>query len=63
MFPPLAKNGPVQETAKGWTSEKAAVWLLTELWERKSDTWLKLVAVEWIGPFPFYGVKPVPEWM
>lgn len=63
LHPPLAKDGPVPEMAAGWTPEMAAAWLLTELWERKADVWLKLLAVEWLGPFPFHGVKPVPEWM
>jgi hypothetical protein len=62
MFPPLAKSGPCVEVAEGWTPDTALEWVLTELWERRADTWLKLVAMEWAGPFPFYGIEPAPEW-
>jgi hypothetical protein len=61
MHPPLAKDSPVLET--DWPAEKTAAWLLTELWERRHDSWLKLVALEWAGPFPFYGIEAVPEWL
>ncbi len=63
MFPPLSKNGPCQEIPAGWTEEDALAWVLTELWNRKSDSWLKLVALEWIGPFPFYGIEPAPDFV
>ena len=39
------------------------VWALTELWERRFDSWLKLLTLEWTGPFPFYGIEPAPEWL
>jgi len=63
MFPPLAKSGPCGGLQPPWTRESALSWMLTELWERRFDTWLKLVALSWCGPFPFYGIDPVPEWM
>lgn len=63
MFPPLAKDGPCPEMAAGWTPDRALAWTLTELWERRADTWLKLTAVEWVGPFPFYGIEPAQDWM
>jgi hypothetical protein len=63
MFPPMAKDAPCAEMPDGWTPETTAAWLLTELWERRSDHWLKLVAMEWVGPFPFYGIEVAPEWL
>jgi hypothetical protein len=62
MFPMLAKDGPCPEMDPDWSPEKALAWVLTELWERRFDTWLKLTAIEWVGPFPFYGTNPAPEW-
>ena len=61
MFPPLSKSSPVREMGMGWTQEAALAWMLTELWERRSDHWLKLVALEWVGPFPFYGIEAAPD--
>ena len=63
MFPPLSKGDPCGEMRDDWTPETACAWMLTELWERRSDHWLKLVALEWAGPFPFYGIEAVPEWL
>jgi len=63
MFPPLSKDDPSGEMRDGWTPQTASAWMLTELWERRSDHWLKLVALEWAGPFPFYGIEPAPEWL
>lgn len=62
MFPMMAKDGPCQEMGRGWDAARALGWLLTELWHRRSDTWLKLLAMEWAGPFPFYGIAPAKEW-
>ena len=61
MFPPLCKASPVMEM--DWTPETTMVWLLTELWERRFDSWLKLVALEYVGQFPFYGIEAVPQWL
>lgn len=63
MFPPLSKDDPCREMRDGWSPQSAVAWMLTELWERRSDHWLKLVALEWAGPFPFYGIESAPEWL
>lgn len=61
VYPPLAIRSPLGELESGWTENQAMEWLLTELWERRADTWLKLLAMEWCGPFPFYGLEAAPE--
>jgi len=33
-------------------------WLLTDMWNRRGDHWMKLVALEFCTPFPFYGLTP-----
>ena len=63
MFPPMSKDDPCAEMRNQWSVERACVWILTELWERRFDSWLKLVAMEWIGPFPFYGIEDAPDWL
>jgi len=61
MFPPMAKEGPISDIPPNWDTDKTCSWMLTELWDRRSDSWLKLVALEWAGPFPFYGIEAAPE--
>jgi hypothetical protein len=61
LFPPASREDPFGGPPDGWSVSRIQVWLLTELWNRRSDHWMKLVALEIVGPFPFYGIEDAPE--
>jgi hypothetical protein len=61
LFPPASREDPFGSLPQGWDVTRLQGWLLTELWNRRSDHWLKLVANELVGPFPFYGIEDAPE--
>lgn len=63
VFPEHSKSDPFADVPLGWTDDQAAVWLVTESWLRRYDSWLKLTVLEWLGPFPFYGVEPAAVWL
>lgn len=57
-FPPKSDRSPFGEVPPSWRDGSLIEWLLIDLWERRHDNWLKLVAIELCGPFPFYGLEP-----
>jgi hypothetical protein len=65
VCPPQAEDSPFPDLSPDWTDERAAEWLLVDLWLRRHDHWLKLNAIGIRGPFPFYGLEPadpnIPE--
>jgi hypothetical protein len=63
LFPEECRESPVGELPQAWDAPRLARWLLTESWHRRGDSWMKLVAIELVGPFPFYGIEAVPEWL
>lgn len=61
LFPPESAKQPFSDPPSDWDMTKLCRWLLVDLWNRRSDHWLKLVALELTGPFPFYGIEPAPD--
>lgn len=61
LFPPASREDPFGSLPPGWDVRRLKAWLLTELWNRRSDHWLKMVALELVGPFPFYGLEDAPD--
>jgi hypothetical protein len=61
IFPPQAAASPISEIPESWTESDIYKWLLSDLWLRRHDHWLKLEALGARGPFAFYGIGPTPS--
>ena len=58
IFPETSLTSPIGEIPEHWTDEKVIRWLLTDLWERRFDHYLKLTAHWILTPFAWYGINP-----
>lgn len=59
VFLPQSAEDPFGPPPDHWTEGDLMSWLLVDLWNRKADSYLKLVALELASRFPFYGIDPV----
>jgi hypothetical protein len=50
----LLEHSPHQEPRRDWTDTQVLEWLMTDLWERRSDHWLRLMQVALERGVPFY---------
>ena len=58
VFPPQSTWSPLLDAPPGESEARRIEWLLIDLWNRRFDHWLKLMAVSLAGPFAFYGLDP-----
>ena len=58
LFLPYSKNDPFSDPLpEEWADMEMMRWLLVDLWHRRADHWMKLVAMALRTPFAFYGLE------